>query len=158
MKILIAVDHSKDSELAALEVSNRPWPEGTVVKMIHVIDMPFPQVTDVLGVAAESAQQAYGEQTRHAEALLNSLAEIVRKNSGYVAEVITEIIESPFRSSIEQTIVEEAERFDADLIILGSRGHSTWKRLVMGSVSTGVVNHAPCSVEIVRQKAEDGTR
>jgi len=49
-----------------------------------------------------------------------------------------------------QTIVEEAERWHANLIVMGSRGLGAWNRLLLGSVSSAVVHHAKCSVEIVR--------
>jgi nucleotide-binding universal stress UspA family protein len=50
-----------------------------------------------------------------------------------------------------QAIVEEAERWGANLIVMGSRGLGTWNRLLLGSVSSNVVHHAKCSVEIVRR-------
>jgi nucleotide-binding universal stress UspA family protein len=50
-----------------------------------------------------------------------------------------------------QAIVEEAERWGADLIVMGSRGLGAWNRLLLGSVSSAVVHHAKCSVEIVRK-------
>jgi nucleotide-binding universal stress UspA family protein len=49
-----------------------------------------------------------------------------------------------------QVIVEEAENWGADLIVMGSRGLGAWNRLLLGSVSNVVVHHAKCSVEIVR--------
>ena len=47
-------------------------------------------------------------------------------------------------------IVEEAERWGADLILVGSHGYGSVKRFMLGSVSQAVATHAPCSVEIVR--------
>jgi nucleotide-binding universal stress UspA family protein len=49
-------------------------------------------------------------------------------------------------------IVEEARKWSADLIVLGSHGYTGIKRLLLGSVASSVVSHAPCSVEIVRRK------
>jgi nucleotide-binding universal stress UspA family protein len=49
-------------------------------------------------------------------------------------------------------ILDEAERWDADLIVLGSHGYNGWQRFLLGSVSHAVATHAHCSVEIVRQK------
>ncbi len=60
----------------------------------------------------------------------------------------TEIIQGPPR----QVIVHEADRWNADLIVMGSRGLGAWNRLLLGSVSSAVVHHAKCSVEIVRQR------
>jgi len=56
--------------------------------------------------------------------------------------------------SPESRIVETAEQFKADLIILGSHGYNRWERLLLGSVSDSVLHHAPCSVLIVRSQAE----
>jgi nucleotide-binding universal stress UspA family protein len=47
-------------------------------------------------------------------------------------------------------IVQEAEDSGADLIVIGTRGLNAAQRLVMGSVSTNVVHHAPCDVLVVR--------
>lgn len=54
------------------------------------------------------------------------------------------------QGSPKQVIVEEAESWGADLIVMGSRGLGAWNRLLLGSVSNAVVHHAKCSVEIVR--------
>jgi nucleotide-binding universal stress UspA family protein len=47
-------------------------------------------------------------------------------------------------------IVQEAEESGADLIVVGTRGLNAAQRLIMGSVSTNVVHHAPCDVLVVR--------
>jgi nucleotide-binding universal stress UspA family protein len=47
-------------------------------------------------------------------------------------------------------VVDVAEEEKAELIILGTRGLSLAKRIVMGSVSSSVLHHAPCSVFVVR--------
>ncbi len=49
----------------------------------------------------------------------------------------------------ERFIVEEAKNWEADLIVVGSHGRGFWGRLTLGSVSNGVIHHAPCSVLIV---------
>ena len=47
-------------------------------------------------------------------------------------------------------LVQEAEESGADLIVVGTRGQNVAQRLIMGSVSTNVVHHAPCDVLVVR--------
>jgi nucleotide-binding universal stress UspA family protein len=49
-----------------------------------------------------------------------------------------------------EVIVAEAKRSKADLIVVGSRGVHGAERLVLGSVSSKVVTHAPCDVLVVR--------
>jgi nucleotide-binding universal stress UspA family protein len=57
----------------------------------------------------------------------------------------------------QSVILEAAERWPADLIVVGSHGYGAWHRLVLGSVSQAVVLHARCSVEVVR-RCEKATR
>jgi nucleotide-binding universal stress UspA family protein len=47
-------------------------------------------------------------------------------------------------------IIDEAEQEQADLVVMGSRGLNTAQRWLLGSVSTKVVQHAPCNVFVVR--------
>jgi nucleotide-binding universal stress UspA family protein len=49
-------------------------------------------------------------------------------------------------------ILDEAESWGADLIVVGSHGYRAWERFLLGSVSQSVVSHAKCSVEVVRCK------
>src|SRR5579871_1551847 len=55
-----------------------------------------------------------------------------------------------------QMITEAAVTECADLIVLGSRGLNTWRALLLGSVSEGVLHHAPCPVLIVRGEHPPG--
>jgi nucleotide-binding universal stress UspA family protein len=52
----------------------------------------------------------------------------------------TEVIVSPL--SVIDSIVEYAERESTDLIVIGTRGRSGFKRLLLGSTALGVVTHA----------------
>ena len=60
----------------------------------------------------------------------------------------------------KQVILDEAERWGADLIVVGSHGYSAWDRFLLGSVSNAVAAHAKCSVEIVRcrEKSESPSK
>ena len=56
--------------------------------------------------------------------------------------------------SPESRIVEAADEFKPNLVVVGSHGYSTWERLILGSVSDSVAHHVPCSVLIVRTHDE----
>jgi nucleotide-binding universal stress UspA family protein len=62
-----------------------------------------------------------------------------------------EVLNGPPR----EAILDEAERWPADLIVMGSHGYGTWQRLWLGSVSQAVVSHANCSVEVVHRSKSD---
>lgn len=51
----------------------------------------------------------------------------------------------------KEAIVDDAEQWGADLIVVGSNGYGTLKQFLLGSVSLVVSLNAPCSVDIVRQ-------
>ena len=50
----------------------------------------------------------------------------------------------------EYILAEYAENEKMDLIVMGTRGMSGFKRLLIGSVASGVVKHAHCTVLVVR--------
>ena len=60
----------------------------------------------------------------------------------------TELVDS--QMSVDGTIVEYADSHGIDLIVLGTRGRSGLKRLLLGSVAMGVVQYATCSVIVVK--------
>jgi nucleotide-binding universal stress UspA family protein len=51
----------------------------------------------------------------------------------------------------KRVLVEEAERWAADCIFVGAKGHGALERILIGSVSAAVAARAHCSVEVVRQ-------
>jgi nucleotide-binding universal stress UspA family protein len=59
------------------------------------------------------------------------------------------ILDSP-----KEAIIEEAESWGADLIVVGAHGYRGYERLMLGSVSQAVASQARCSVEIVRGREE----
>lgn len=59
----------------------------------------------------------------------------------------TEIIASP---SVVDGIISFAEKENVDLIVVGTKGRSAIKKLLLGSVSSGVVTYAHCTVMVVR--------
>lgn len=52
------------------------------------------------------------------------------------------------------TILDEAEAWSADLIVVGSHGYRGFKRFLLGSVAQALASHARCSVAIMRQRQD----
>jgi nucleotide-binding universal stress UspA family protein len=146
MKILLAVDGSEYSRKAANEIARRPWPAGSTVEILSVIESLYFPVTDTWAVPETSyveAEAALKEQTQTA---INDAEKQIRERQGTALEIITKVVEGHPVSKI----LDEAESWGADLIVLGSHGYRGLKRFLLGSVSNAVASHAHCSVEIVR--------
>ena len=149
MKILLAVDGSVYSDAAVEEIIKRPWPAGSEVKVITAAEMPI-----MLGMEPWAASPDYFEQIQKrirsaAQDVISRAMAKLNTIEDKTLKISTEIIEGPPR----QVIVDEDENRHAVLIVLGSRGLGAWNRLLLGSVSSGVLHHAGCSVEIVRLPA-----
>src|SRR5437762_2979937 len=145
MKILLAVDSSEYSAAAIKEVAKRPWPPRSTIRVLSVVEPITPPAAELWYDGRGSLERATQEMRKHTIELTKTTAAELRRNGLK--------IESGVRKGHPQTaIVDEARKWRADLIVLGSHGHTGLKRLLLGSVASSVVSHAPCSVEVIRRK------
>jgi nucleotide-binding universal stress UspA family protein len=145
MKILLAVDQSEYSRAAINEVGKRPWPARSTVRVLSVVE-PIPQMA--IGPAyggRESLDQMDAELKKRASNLTTKIVQKLKTKSLKAEPVIRS-------GNAAAEIVEEAEKWRADLIVLGSHGYGALKRLFLGSVALSVVSNAPCSVEVIRKR------
>ena len=145
MRVLLPTDGSEYAVLAASRVAERPWPEGSIFKVLACPEYPV-----LIGEYPYYAPEQLVELTKASEAHAKEAAEqaaAVLRNSGL--EVKAEVTEP--RDSPARTILSSADLWQSDLIVMGSHGRRGFDRLVMGSVSEAVAMHAHCSVEVVRQ-------
>lgn len=144
MRILAATDGSECSTVALRSIASRPWPAGTIAK---VLSLPEPTVP-LAGfpyVDLKEIEHQNEAALADAKAYVAAGVEILTRG-GLQATAETPM---PTESDARE-IVEEARRWNADLIVLGSHGRRGFDRLTMGSVSEAVALHAPCSVEVIR--------
>ena len=146
MRILLAVDGSRYSEEAVRSIAGRPWPEGTMIRVLHSIPIVsvLPPVGDFTGTATD-VLTADADSRKDAETLVAAVAAKLR-TAGLTVE--TAIAEGDARSAI----LDQAKQWSSDMIVVGSHGHTGIMRLLLGSVAQSVVAHAPCSVEVIREK------
>jgi nucleotide-binding universal stress UspA family protein len=147
MRILLAVDGSQQSQKTVNEFIKREWPRNSEVRVISVAH-PVPFIPEpTLGGAAGHVESLKEERKRALRDVAKVAKEIAEQAPGF--QLTTEVLEG----SPKKEIVEEAKRWEADLIVLGSHGHGPAERFLLGSVAQSVALHAPCSVEIVRPRA-----
>jgi nucleotide-binding universal stress UspA family protein len=145
-KILLAIDGSKYGGAAVNELLQKPWPAGTEVRVLSVAHAFPPLIPDPYQIiTAAHYESLEGEQKRAAHDVAEA-AKLITQKAPHL-KVSTVILEG----SPKKRIIEEAERWGADLILLGSHGHGPTARFLLGSVAQAVAVHAPCSVEIVRK-------
>ncbi len=148
MKILLATDGSDCSKAAVNAVAERPWPEGSEVRIVSAIEIPYAPTTETWVLPDNYYTELERAAKERAAAAVKYAVERIESGKASGLEIITKIISG----SAREVILDEAERWDADLIVLGSHGYNGWQRFLLGSVSHAVATHAHCSVEIVRQK------
>ena len=147
MKILLAIDGSPCSGAAVAEVARRPWPEDSQLRVVSVVEPPGALTAEpYMGVAGyfEGVERL---KRQRAEEVLAEASVALRAGAGTARMGVTT---EALTGSPKRTIVEEAEAWGADLVVVGSHGYHTWERMLLGSVSQSVAAHARCSVEIVR--------
>jgi nucleotide-binding universal stress UspA family protein len=148
MKILLATDGSDFSKAAVNSVAERPWPENSEVRIVSAMEIPYAPTTEAWALPDSYYKELERVAKEQAEAAVKDAVERFRAVRAAGLAITTKIISG----SARDVILDEAERWDADLIVLGSHGYRGWQRFLLGSVSHAVATHAHCSVEIARQK------
>ena len=129
---MVATDGSPQARAAVATVLAVPWPAETHVRAVIARRLRAPFRRSILlsaldPSADDGAARPLARRWPSAEAIVVDKAAV-------------------------EGILHEAERFRADLIAVGWRGHGAARRLLMGSVSRGVVRGAKCAVLVVRQR------
>ncbi|MDX2029034.1 MAG: universal stress protein [Blastocatellia bacterium] len=148
MKILLAVDGSEYGKFAVESVAARPWPAGTVIKVLSAIEPPYLPATETWVLPETYYSQLETAGREQAQTAAREAVEMLQAKHGAQIELITEIKDG----NPKDVILDEARHWGADLIVLGSHGYRGLQRFLLGSVSHTVATHAPCSVEIVRRR------
>ena len=147
-RILIPVDTSETSKLAMIEAEHFAHNKQAILRLAHVIDL-----AQFSWGANEVADLAHLQQgLREAgQLILSNLATLLNTQHGIKAE--TTLIEI-WGGSLVKGIIDEANHWGADLIIMGTHGYSGLTHLLLGSVAEGVMRGTNIPILLVRNKAE----
>lgn len=143
MKVLIAIDGSPFSQATLESVASRPWPANTEFKVLHVVEPPSLLMGREMGAYDPEFEAVW-------KALREQAKEIVAKGAAKLRAGKLNVSEQLIEGDPKSQILDVAREWKADMIVMGSHGRTGLNRFLMGSVSQGVVNHAHCSVEVVR--------
>ena len=150
VRVVIGVDGSLGSKAAVKAVANRVWPADSEVMLVVVDD---PLVPDYVGrlvpPLADTIEEDRLEERAWAGDIAKECVEILRKAEISVTDMLRE-------GDPKHELPKIAEEWGADCIFVGSTGFSNrFERFVLGSVSAAVAARAHCSVEVVRQSANE---
>jgi len=147
-RILVAVDGSKpsfDASAHAIDMAKRLDAELTAIYVVSP-DIRYSYLEDAItprlpGVLKDIMMIAMQRGGKHVDKVKQKAVE---KNVRVKTDVIIGI------SSIVKEIVEYAEKNKIEMIVIGSRGISGIKKMLLGSVASGVVTYAHCPVLVVK--------
>jgi nucleotide-binding universal stress UspA family protein len=144
MQLLIADDGSEGAAQAIGLAASIAWPEGSLLRVITVLE---PRPVTVPGAWPPTAMPSAELEASIAERMndINRHAIESLRAAGRRAEGVVR------RGRAASAVIDEAAALGADLVILGSRGHGQIASLVLGSVSSEVVDHAPCPILVARR-------
>lgn len=144
MRILLAHDLSPDSDRAAALIGGVSWPGATVVRVVSSPMGAGPLLSSFAGLREA---RTHAREARHAIALAHGRVAADLRDAGVLVEAAT-VAGKPARA-----IVTDANRFGADLIVVGARDQGPIAAMLLGSVSRAIVEDAPCSVLVSRGSA-----
>jgi nucleotide-binding universal stress UspA family protein len=144
---LIAIDGSPCAGVALELAGAMRWPADSTLHLVSVIE---PGEAVIAGAWVPTTAEGVSDQLN--EAADDAAATLDRSAAGLAATGAR--IETHVLSGRAATcIVELAEELEAELIVLGSRGHGTIGSMVLGSVSAEVADHARCPVLVARRSS-----
>ena len=143
--ILVAVDGSDTSNLALLEAIKLAKEQEAALRLVHVVDESPAYFTMDTAYAREDFQKAMRDSGQN---MLAANASKVR-DSGVSVDTKFIVLEA-VADRIYAAITEEAKRWPADLIIIGTHGRHGFDRFLLGSVAEGVIRVATKPVLVIR--------
>lgn len=143
-RILVAVDGSSTSDLALQEATKLARTQEAKLRILHVVD----EVTFNWDTEFAYLNEIQAALTKSGEEILRK-AQTVAQETGVQADTkLAEIVQ--FGRRIANVIVEEADNWPADLIVIGTHGRRGFSHLLLGSVAEDVVRISPKPVLLIR--------
>jgi nucleotide-binding universal stress UspA family protein len=142
--IVVGIDGSESSIDAADYAIEMAKKDGAQVIALTVNRIPLSSYG--LATPQEEVKQSKdNEEMQEFKEWLDKISQNAKQNS---VQLKKEIINS--QMSVEAAIVEYAESEGVDLIVVGTRGNSGIKNMLLGSIASGVVKYATCPVMVVK--------
>jgi nucleotide-binding universal stress UspA family protein len=147
--IVVGVDHSPGAREAVRFALDEARLRDATLRAVHAWQFGYLGLTGLEGALPAAGGELHDSRAAAADTLDGTLREVI-PNAGGV-DVERRVVEgTPAAVLIEQSR-------DADLLVVGSRGHGGFAQLLLGSVSQQCAQHAECPVVIVRSQINAGS-
>jgi nucleotide-binding universal stress UspA family protein len=143
VRILIGDDGSPEAEAAVNEVRRRIWPAITQVRIVAVHEYLVP--VETVSIAMDPALYGKINEDEH-----NRLKLVLERDVKTLDIPRVQVLPVLDEGDPKDVLVTEARNWNASSIFVGARGIGRVERILLGSVSSATVAHAPCTVEVVR--------
>ena len=140
-RITVAIDGSPNSQQAldaAVDLAKTYGSELTILAVAPFVPVYLPTAGPYVATAGSA-----GDVPRYQELVDSAVKKAESAGVGAVTGLCIEGV-------VVDEILSHLETHPTDLVVVGSRGLSATKRLLIGSVSSALVTHAPCPVLVVR--------
>jgi nucleotide-binding universal stress UspA family protein len=149
MRVLVAIDGSVPAAQAVDLVAAVGWPAGTTIRVVEAVETgaelfgdPWPALALIQSEELEAQLRLEADTT-------------VREAAERLARAGLTVDTAVLTGRPATAIVDAAAMMNADLVVLGSRGHGTIETMLLGSVSAEVIDHSPAPVLVGRSRAID---
>jgi len=141
MKVIVALDDSPYVDRIVDVLGKRHWPADGEFLLLHVVEQPTGWFSCMDFPSAVDTEAAHTTAEEHMLGVLSKLrTRLPEHRMSY--EVV--------HGGVTEAIVRAAHKFGADLIVIGCQGRSNAGGLSLGGVAGYVVQHAHCSVEVIK--------
>jgi nucleotide-binding universal stress UspA family protein len=146
MRVLLAYDGSAGAAEAAALTEAIRWPSDSVLRVVSVIE---PILSPMSGPWDRGSALSPDLDAAITASANETLRDVVERLGSSGRSVDGNVL----RGRAASVIIDDSRGFGADLVIVGSRGHGAIATLLLGSVSSEVVDHAPCPVLVARGRS-----
>ena len=144
-KILVAVDGSKPAADATDKAIDFAKIFEAELIALHVIDPRYKELESAISPRPGRFKEITMKEMEKGEHIVDAVRKkAIEKSVKTNTEVVSGI------TSVVKEIIEYAEEKQVDMIVIGSRGMTGFKKLLLGSVASGVVTYSNCPVLVVK--------
>jgi len=148
--IVVPVDGSDHAAHAAVFGAHLGELVGARVALVFAFPASVADMIGVMGYPGVPGQAIHISEADIERTMNQSADKAFSSAREAIGETTADVVQEILRGDVAEAIIDYARKHESGLIVVGSRGLSPMKELLLGSISDKVLRHAPCPVTVVR--------